>query len=53
MIQVIGISKLRAKFRPYEAKRSLCHAYDMFLADDRVLPMLPRILGKKFFERKK
>jgi len=28
-------------------------SYDLFLADDRILPLLPRLLGKKFFESKK
>lgn len=51
--QVIGVSKLRAKFKPYEAKRLLLKSYDLFLADDRVLPVLPSLLGKKFFEKKK
>ena len=51
--KVIGVSKLRAKFKQYEAKRQLCSSYDLFLADDRVLPMLPHLIGKVFFEKKK
>lgn len=51
--KVIGVSKLRAKFKQYEAKRQLCASYDLFLADDRVLPMLPHLLGKVFFQKKK
>jgi len=51
--KVIGVSKLRAKFKQYEAKRQLCSSYDLFLADDRVLPVLPHLLGKVFFEKKK
>jgi ribosome biogenesis protein UTP30 len=51
--KVIGVSKLREKFRTFEAKRKLCASYDLFLADDRVLPLLPKILGKTFFEKKK
>ena len=51
--KVIGVSKLRAKFKQYEAKRQLCASYDLFLADDRVLPMLPHLIGKVFFEKKK
>ncbi|KAG2187505.1 hypothetical protein INT44_005194 [Umbelopsis vinacea] len=51
--KVIGISKLRDKYKPFEAKRKLCAAYGMFLADDRVIPLLPKLLGKEFFLKKK
>ncbi|KAI9026845.1 ribosomal protein L1p/L10e family-domain-containing protein [Hyaloraphidium curvatum] len=51
--KVLGVSKLRAKFKPYEAKRLLCKSYDLFLSDDRVIPLLPPLLGKTFFEKKK
>jgi hypothetical protein len=43
--KVIGVSKLKKKYHPYEAKRELCAAYDIFLADARILPMLPPLLG--------
>lgn len=52
-MQVIGVSKLKKKYVPYEAKRQLCSAYDLFVADSRVLPMLPPLLGKTFFKKKK
>lgn len=52
-IKVLGVSKLRSDFKPYESKRQLCASYDMFLCDDRVAPVLPRLLGKKFYETKK
>ncbi|KAK9760284.1 proteasome-interacting protein cic1 [Basidiobolus ranarum] len=51
--KVIGVSKLKAKYKTYESKRSLCQSYDLFLADARIIPMLPKLIGKKFFERKK
>ena len=51
--KVSGVSKLRLKFKPYEAKRILCESHDLFMADDRVLPLLPKILGKVFFDKKK
>ncbi|GET02017.1 ribosomal protein L1 [Rhizophagus clarus] len=51
--KVIGVSKLRKKYIPYEAKRKLCDSYDLFLADERVLPLLPKMLGKYFFGKKK
>ncbi|KAF8924339.1 ribosomal protein L1p/L10e family-domain-containing protein [Dissophora ornata] len=51
--KVIGVSKLRAKYKPYEAKRQLCASYGMFLADARVVAVLPKLLGKTFFLKKK
>lgn len=51
--KIIGISKLRDKFKPYEAKRMLCGSFDVFLADSSVIPMLPKLLGKTFFDKKK
>lgn len=50
---MIGVTKLRNKYKPFETKLALCNAYDLFLADDRILPMLPRLIGRKFFEKKK
>lgn len=51
--KVLAVSKLKTKFEPHEAKRRLAGAYDLFLADARVLPMLARALGKAFFRAKK
>ena len=50
---MIGISKLKAKYKPFEAKRQLCNAFDLFLADDSIVHFLPKALGKSFFQRKK
>ena len=43
--KVIGISKLKTKYEPFEAKRQLCNSYDMFVVDDRVVPSLPKLIG--------
>lgn len=47
--RVIGIKKLSAKYHSYESKRQLASEYDLFLADDRVITALPRVLGKTFY----
>ena len=47
--KVIGISKLRRKYEAYEARRQLCSSFDLFLADDRILPSLPKCLGEYLF----
>ena len=49
--KVLGISKLRNNYKPHEAKRKLCDSYDMFMADDRIIPILPKLLGKSFFKK--
>ncbi|KAF9005472.1 ribosomal protein L1p/L10e family-domain-containing protein [Cyathus striatus] len=51
--RVVGIEKLKGKFKAYEARRVLLKEYDLFLADERVVPLLPKLLGTKFFAAKK
>ncbi|OMO56041.1 Ribosomal protein L1 [Corchorus olitorius] len=51
--KVIKYSKLKTDYKAFEAKRKLCDSYDMFFADKRIIPLLPRLLGKQFFKKKK
>jgi ribosome biogenesis protein UTP30 len=51
--KVIGLSKLRSKYESHEAKRQLCGLFDIFLADERILPSLPKLIGKSFFKKRK
>ncbi|CCL98648.1 uncharacterized protein FIBRA_00650 [Fibroporia radiculosa] len=51
--RVVGITKLKGKFKPFEARRLLLKENDLFLADERVVPLLPGLLGSKFFQAKK
>ncbi|KAF7815738.1 ribosomal L1 domain-containing protein 1-like [Senna tora] len=51
--KVLKLSKLKANYRPFEAKRKLCDSYTMFFSDKKVIPLLPRLLGKHFFKKKK
>jgi len=51
--KVIGLDKLRKKYVPYEARRVLMGSCDLMIADDRVLPMLPPILGSQFYKANK
>jgi ribosome biogenesis protein UTP30 len=53
MAKIITLDKLRTDYKRFEQKRELLATYDMFLADDRILPMLCKELGKTFFSRKK
>lgn len=49
--RVIGITKLKAKYKSYESRRQLLGEYDVFLADDRIVTHLPTTLGKIFYEK--
>eukprot|EP00092_Neocalanus_flemingeri_P011912 GFUD01012844.1.p1 GENE.GFUD01012844.1~~GFUD01012844.1.p1 ORF type:complete len:551 (-),score=232.75 GFUD01012844.1:91-1743(-) len=51
--QVISLRELKVEYKQYEAKTQLCHRFDQFLADDRIIRMLPQFLGKAFYKRKK
>lgn len=51
--RVVGIEKLKGKFKPFEARRALLKENGMFLADERVVPLLPKLLGVKWFNAKK
>lgn len=51
--RVVGVEKLKGKFKPFEARRALLRENELFLADERVIPLLPRLLGKIFFTAKK
>ncbi|KAF8505359.1 ribosomal protein L1/ribosomal biogenesis protein, partial [Hysterangium stoloniferum] len=51
--RVVGMEKLKGKFKGFDARRLLLRENGLFLADDRVLPLLPRLLGKEWFKAKK
>ena len=53
LAKVIGLDKLRKTYKQYADKRELCASYDLFVADERILPMLAGQLGKTFFAAKK
>lgn len=46
--RVIGLSKLRAKFKTFESLRKLRDTHDLILADDRIIPSLRTALGSVF-----
>lgn len=51
--KVIGVGKLKKKFKDLEAKRILCDSHDVFLVDERVLPIVPRWFGSYFYRKGK
>jgi ribosome biogenesis protein UTP30 len=48
--RVIGLGKLKAKYKSFESRRQLLSEYDVFLADDRIITYLPGVLGKVFYK---
>jgi ribosome biogenesis protein UTP30 len=48
--RVIDLSHLKAKFKAYEAQRKLFNEHEIFLADDRIINQLPKVLGKTFYK---
>ncbi len=49
--RVIDVKHLGAKFKTYEAQRQLFRDHDIFLADDRIVNRLPKLMGKTFSRR--
>jgi len=47
--KVVSFSKLKTKYKSFESRRHLVAEYDIFLADDRIVTLLPNILGKTFY----
>ncbi|OMJ09485.1 putative ribosome biogenesis protein, partial [Smittium culicis] len=51
--KVIDVQDLKSTYLPFEARRNLRDSYQLFMVDDRIAPKMPKLLGNKFFERKK
>ncbi|TVY44347.1 putative ribosome biogenesis protein [Lachnellula occidentalis] len=51
--KVVGIKKIRAKHAQYETQRKLKAEHDIFLADDRIITSLPKLLGKTIYKGSK
>lgn len=49
--KVISVDKLEKKYHSFESKRQLYDSYDLFLADDRIITYLAKILGKTFYKK--
>ncbi|KAL7567546.1 hypothetical protein ACA910_000151 [Epithemia clementina (nom. ined.)] len=51
--KVLTLDSLRKKHKEFKQRRVLMSRYSIFMADDRIVPMLMNALGKKFWEAKK
>ncbi|KAG0649319.1 ribosome biogenesis [Hyphodiscus hymeniophilus] len=48
--RVVDLEHLRKKWGQYENQRKLFSEHDVFLADDRIITMLAKALGKTFYK---
>ncbi|KJZ77074.1 hypothetical protein HIM_03395 [Hirsutella minnesotensis 3608] len=48
--RIIDFGKLKTKYGQYEAQRKLFSEHDVFLADDRIINRLPKVLGRTFYK---
>lgn len=48
--RIISVTKLKARYKTFEARRQLLSEHDIFLADDRIITRLPALLGKVFYK---
>lgn len=51
--RVIGITKLKQRYKSFESRRQLLAEHDVFLADDRIITRLVDTLGKIFYKSSK
>ncbi len=40
------LALFRSNYGSHEARRQLCSSYDLFVADERILVLLPKLLGE-------
>ncbi|KAJ1515949.1 Ribosomal L1 domain-containing protein 1 [Coelomomyces lativittatus] len=52
-VKVIPIFKLKTKYKIFEQRRVLLKSHELFLSDSRVYGLLPKLLGKTFYQHKK
>ncbi len=51
--EIIPLRQLKVEYKTFEAKAKLCNRFDKFLADDRIVRLLPKFLGKQFYQKKR
>lgn len=47
--KIISLHQLRTQYQRFQARRDLAAMYDSFLADERIIVMLPKVLGRRSF----
>ncbi|TRY69215.1 hypothetical protein TCAL_12791 [Tigriopus californicus] len=50
---IMPLRELKVEYKTFESKTALCHRYEKFLCDDRIVRLVPKFFGKPFYRRKK
>ncbi|KAF2639474.1 ribosomal protein L1 [Massarina eburnea CBS 473.64] len=50
--RVLGLDKLKKRYKSYESKRQLLAEYDVFMVDERIIKIVADFLGKVFYGAK-
>ncbi|KAI4916254.1 hypothetical protein J4E85_010343 [Alternaria conjuncta] len=50
--RVLGVDKLKKRYKAFEQKRALLAEYDVFMVDDRIIKIVAECLGKVFYKSK-
>ncbi|CAL8109512.1 unnamed protein product [Orchesella dallaii] len=51
--EIMTFKQFRDDYSTFEAKRALAKSLDVLIADNKIFKMLPGILGREFFKKKK
>lgn len=51
--QVLRLSKLKSDYKPFDSKKRLYDSFDAFFAVKSVVPLLPKVLGRVFYKKKR
>ncbi|EOR04792.1 Ribosomal L1 domain-containing protein 1 [Wallemia ichthyophaga EXF-994] len=51
--EIVSCQELKGKYKSFESQRSLFSQFDLFLADESILHLLPRFIGKHAFSSNK
>ncbi|XP_017746183.1 PREDICTED: ribosomal L1 domain-containing protein 1 [Rhinopithecus bieti] len=51
--QIISLQTLKKEYKSYEAKLRLLSSFDFFITDARIRRLLPSLIGRHFYQRKK
>ena len=49
---MLGVEKLKKRYKSFEQKRALLAEFDIFMVDDRVIKIVAEFLGKTFYQSK-
>lgn len=53
LAEIVTVKELKTVYKSYESRRRLLSQYDIFLTDSSIANMIPKLLGKVFFDSPK